>query len=154
MASIKLFISVFARAVIFFYISTFALLAGYLLSDFFIVSNTPIKLAISNEGSILKPNDDLDYIVEFYRNKQHCVDDVQRYISRIEHGKREVFLRDRFVGVLEEGFHSLTETIKASEHEPFKPGKYILRLFVISRCSLLTRVVKHEDAPFEVVSNE
>jgi hypothetical protein len=151
------------------YFFAMTIVFSYLASDFFIPPVEPMRLELFE--SKIKPSEQLKYLAVFRRNKP-CRTDVQRFIvykdkqaavevlerhgvegSAVKEGNETEFIgyRDSIIGIITQGTSDVIRTVSVMDHPPLPVGKYVLRIYTISQCNLITRVDAYPEAPFEVV---
>ncbi len=150
---------------------------SFLISDFFIPAEIPMSITILNPK--IHPNEPIKYLAVFKRIKS-CRTEVQRFIvthdTRMRYsnipveqvdpgatpvprqeylptseGVEEVGYRDSIIGVINQGPQSIIKTVSIMKHPWLRPGKYTLRNFAFSQCSLISRVDPYPEVEFEVI---
>jgi hypothetical protein len=136
-----------ASLAIYFFVMTTVF--SYLAADYFIPAQDPIALELFEK--VIKPADQLKYTATFRRNKA-CRAEIQRFIVSRSAGEPEAIgYRDSIIGIITQGDDDLVKTVSVMGHPPLAVGKYALRVYVISQCSLITRIDHYPEAPFEVI---
>ncbi len=150
---------------------------SYLVMDLFVPAEIPLSLTILETR--IHPNEPLRYLAVFRRIKT-CRTEVQRFIVSQQilgigysnmpleqsdpgaaaipkqdylptEGVEEVGYRDSIIGVIEQGPDPIVKTISIMKHPWLHPGKYTLRNYVFSQCTLISRIDPYPEAQFEVL---
>lgn len=159
---IKIFVGAVAA-----YLFAMTILLTFLMSDFFIPPVVPMQLELFNDK--IKSDEQIKYLAVFRRNTP-CLTQIQRFVvfkdrqaaieqfgsdvaAKMKPGTETEFIgfRDMFVGIIRQGDDDVIRTISTMDHPPLPKGKYILRIYVVSMCNLITRLDQYPEAPFEVV---
>lgn len=135
------------------YLLCLSVFIGYLLSDFFSSAQAAISITILNNlDKIIRPDETIRYEAKLYRYKM-CPADIWRFIVKRESdGIEETGYRDIIPGLFTQGNGKLISTISTMTHPPLEEGKYILRIYAVTHCSIITKIEQYPDEPFEVKS--
>jgi hypothetical protein len=155
-----------AALTIYFFVMT--IVFSFLIVDFFIAPVLPKELKLFNDK--IKTREPLKYLATFQRNNP-CRTDIQRFIvykdklpemgaleehgegSLVQgpHGTEFIGYRDSLIGIITQGDSDVIQTVSVMDHPALPLGRYVLRVYAISTCNLITRMDAYPEVPFEVV---
>lgn len=145
--NLKIIIGV-ARAIMLGYAMAVSAVITYFLADLLVRPHEPIALAIEN--ATVHPGESLFYESTFRRNKI-CKTDVQRFLFEADDFDLVIY-RDQLIGNISEGARREIR-VKTKMPMPALPaGDYVLRVVVISTCTLVVDIAIYNDVPFTIES--
>lgn len=128
------------------YLFVLSIAISYFVSDSFIAPIRLIDINVANP--VLKSGEDLRFTVKFERVKI-CKTDAERFLLRVQDGMvRSVAFREVIPGFLSLGRNNTEAKLRLSNAPDILAGSYRLEIYIISYCSLITRVDRY--APVEI----